>query len=882
MGMNLGLNALAQFLSNGWLGVKGQKRRTRQRDDSNANLETLEPRELLTTFTVTTPLDDSTTDTGTSLREAIAAANANPGPDTIQFSSALAGQSIRLSQGELTISDPVSIVGVGATQTIIDAQLTSRVFSLTASAGNVTFDGVTIKGGRTTTSGGTGAGITSQSGGVLTIKNSSINGNATFGVYGQGGGIFSNLGAVVVIDSTIYGNTTSGNYAPGAGIATNFGAITLINATISNNVSSGANSSGAGVATYAGNIRLTNTTVTQNATLGPFASGGGIFSGALSYQQTSTITINNSIVAQNVSNHSTYMDISKNSGVSTLNISNTLVGVGDGTGLAPAGMGSPDDNGNLVGTFTAKLDPKLSPLAYNGGMTKTHALLSNSPAIDMGNNALAITLTGPVLTTDGNGQVRIYHGTVDMGAAELQSAPAVPTVSFTTAAQNVGEGAGTITLTVNLSISTTQAVTIPFTLSGTAVSGTDYTSSTSSILIPAGATSGSIQLTILDTPAVESNESLVVTLGTPTNARLGSTFTETLTIVESHTGAPTSLSLAAQPVAENSPSAVVGTLTSTDPNSNTGMTYSIVPGGQGSSFVIVGNQLKVGSTGLNYEALTGGVATVTVRVTNSIGAFLDKQFTISVKDMNEAPTFAAGQTFTAPTGAGLGSTVGQVIATDQDTTAAFKKLTYSIVSGNTNHAFTIDAVTGRITVASASALNTAGKKYTLQVRVTDGGSPGLSILQTVTIQAVSPFLVKLTGNVGKITTTPGTAVALDAGAALSKVDATADLTATRITIGYASGVSNKDVLSIKPGGGITVNGSSIYWNGVLVAHSQGGLAGTPLKINFTAGSAAAVNAVLGHISLQTTSTSTSTRTLKFLVTAGNYSTTAQMTAKLSS
>jgi hypothetical protein len=204
------------------------------------------------------------------------------------------------------------------------------------------------------------------------------------------------------------------------------------------------------------------------------------------------------------------------------------------------------------------------------------------------------------------------------------------------------------------------------------------------------------------------------------------------------------------------------------------------------------------------------------------------------------------------------------------------------VSGNTNHAFTIDAVTGRITVAAASALKTAGQKYTLQVRVTDGGSPGLAILQNVTIQAVSPFLVKLTGNVGKITTTPGTSVALDAAAALSKVDATADLSATRITISYTSGGSNKDVLSIKPGGGITVNGSNIYWNGVLVAHSQGGLAGTSFKISFTTGSAAAVNAVLGHISLQTTSTSTSTRTLKFLVTAGNYSTSAQMTAKLSS
>ncbi|MDB5385021.1 MAG: hlyA 4 [Planctomycetaceae bacterium] len=882
MGMNLGLNLVAQYVAENWLGLKRRNRRNHTRGDSPANLEVLEQRELLTTFTVTTALDDSTSASTMSLREAINAANASPGADTIRFDSALSGQSFLLTQGALTITDPLTIVGLGATNTVINAQQKSRVFALTSSAGDVTLDSLTVKSGRTDADGQMGAGIFSESNGTLTVENSSVNANATFGNWSQGGGIYNSNGAVVVINSTISGNTTNGNYAPGAGVATTNGDITLVNTTISNNITAGANSSGGGVATFCGDVTLTNTTVTQNATLGPFSSGGGLFSGALSTQHTSAVTINNSIVAQNVSYHSTYMDISKNTGVTTMAINSSLIGVGDGTGFAEAPLGAPDLNGNLIGTFANKVDPKLGPLAYNGGTTKTHALLPNSPAIDMGNNGLALNPAFTVLTADQKGQIRAFDTTVDMGSYELETVPSAPTVSFSTAAQNVGEGAGVITVTVNLSNSSSHAITIPFTFSGTATNLVDYSCSTSSLVIPAGATSGTISLMILDDSAVQSNESLVIKLGTPVNATLGSISTETLTIVDSSQGAPTSLNLSAQNVTENVANAVVGTLTSTDPTLNNTESYSIQSGGQGSLFTIVGNQLKVGATGLNYESLTGGVALVNVRVTNSIGAFLDKQFAITVKDVNEAPSMATGQAFSAPLKASFGTVVGNVVASDPDLTAPFNKLTYSIVGGNTNQAFTIDKVTGQITVASSSALNTSGKKFTLQIKVTDGGSPALGITQTVTVQTVTPFLVKLTGNVGKITTAPNAAVSLDPLAALTNLDSNTNLTAARVTISETGGGSAADTLFVRTAGAVKMNGSTILVNGVVVGHTTGGVNGLPLSINFTAGSKTAVNAVLSEIAMQTVHSTSSqpTRTLKFLVTVGGFSASTNMTAKV--
>jgi CSLREA domain-containing protein len=60
---------------------------------------------------VTTAADESNGPTGaTSLREAIAAAEANPGPDTIRFDPALADATLRLTQGTLAVSDDLAII----------------------------------------------------------------------------------------------------------------------------------------------------------------------------------------------------------------------------------------------------------------------------------------------------------------------------------------------------------------------------------------------------------------------------------------------------------------------------------------------------------------------------------------------------------------------------------------------------------------------------------------------------------------------------------------------------------------------------------------------------------------------------------------------------
>ena len=74
-------------------------------------------------------------------------------------------------------------------------------------------------------------------------------------------------------------------------------------------------------------------------------------------------------------------------------------------------------------------------------------------------------------------------------------------------------------------------VSVPFTLGGSATSGTDYSGvSANPLVIPAGQATGTITGTLLDDPGA--SQTLTFTLGTPTGATLGSTSVNTLTITE--------------------------------------------------------------------------------------------------------------------------------------------------------------------------------------------------------------------------------------------------------------------------------------------------------------------------------------------------------------
>jgi hypothetical protein len=90
-----------------------------------------------------------------------------------------------------------------------------------------------------------------------------------------------------------------------------------------------------------------------------------------------------------------------------------------------------------------------------------------------------------------------------------------PTAQFAIASQNVFEGDGSINVLVQLSKPAGQDMSIPLTLSGSAVDGLDYYAPATFATIPQGASSNNFTIILNDDPFAEATEDIVITMGAP-------------------------------------------------------------------------------------------------------------------------------------------------------------------------------------------------------------------------------------------------------------------------------------------------------------------------------------------------------------------------------
>ncbi len=199
--------------------------------------------------------------------------------------------------------------------------------------------------------------------------------------------------------------------------------------------------------------------------------------------------------------------------------------------------------------------------------------------------------------------------------------------------------------------------------------------------------------------------------------------------------APTDLSLTSSSVPENVASGTtVGTLSTTDADSGDTHTYTLVSGTgstDNGSFSISGNTLQTAAV-FDYE--TKNSYSIRVRTTDSGGAYYEEQLTISVTNVNEAPTDTVLSASSVAENASAGTTVGSFSTTDPDAGDTF---TYTLVSGvgdDDNASFTI----------SGNALNTAAvfdyetkNSYTIRVRATDAGGLSVENVFAITVTDVN-------------------------------------------------------------------------------------------------------------------------------------------------
>ena len=317
------------------LGKSGSRQRR-----SVGQFEILESRALLTTFNVMNLADSGTG----SLRAALLAAEANPGPDVVQFARQVQG-TITLTSGELLISSDLTIKGPGANRLTISGNDASRVFHIlggdrTASAISVGISDLTVSHGRATGGAGineggfagltlarmtisnnqasmNGAGIQSAgSGAVLSLTDSLVANNTLLGdvnaseFFVEGGGIAVFAGTAQINHSTIVSNNVIGpqdrGVAVGSGIANDFGAtMTITNSTINKNRATGGadggEAHGGGIANLGSTLSISKSTISDNmAIAADGVNGSGDASGgAIDINFAAATDISDSLISNN-------------------------------------------------------------------------------------------------------------------------------------------------------------------------------------------------------------------------------------------------------------------------------------------------------------------------------------------------------------------------------------------------------------------------------------------------------------------------------------------------------------------------------------------------------------------------------------------------------
>ncbi len=195
-------------------------------------------------------------------------------------------------------------------------------------------------------------------------------------------------------------------------------------------------------------------------------------------------------------------------------------------------------------------------------------------------------------------------------------------------------------------------------------------------------------------------------------------------------------------VAENSP---VGTLLGViAPATNSDLrVYAIQSGNTGNAFLVnYLGQLRVATASvLNYETLAANTQLpvqyeLLVNITNLTNpnlTELNRRVVVAVRDVNEVPT-VLGSSISVLSGTELGATIGKVTASDVD---FYDLISFSIAAGDPTGRFAIHPQTGEITVRGALD-STIQNRYSLQIRVTDSGSPSPLIATAVVTVTILP------------------------------------------------------------------------------------------------------------------------------------------------
>jgi hypothetical protein len=366
-----------------------------------------------------------------SLREALAIANSNSGiSDTIAFHASLAGQTINLTMGQLSITDAVTINGLGANSLTVDASGNDSTPNMNEGNGSRVFaiDPGSVAVGMAVSISGlklTGGDVSGEGGAILladdnlTLTNVIVTANAAV----SGGAVSVGAGSLQIVTSTVRDNKAS---SLGGGVRVSNGSLTVTDSTLSDNsaATGGGIWSDTDLVTKA--TTITNSTISGNTAI---AAGGGVFNA-----DGLTVIKHGTIANNTAANNSGSGVASTGNSTTRTEVSTTIISGNTNSDLDLVGgaTNSFQSNGlNLVGSTAASTaefvetgdiinsSPLLEALANNGGPAMTHLLMPGSPARNAGGIATPGSGGVPLFDQRGSGFSRVLGSQLDIGAVEM-------------------------------------------------------------------------------------------------------------------------------------------------------------------------------------------------------------------------------------------------------------------------------------------------------------------------------------------------------------------------------------------------------------------------------------------------------------------------------
>ena len=383
-------------------------------------------------------------------------------------------------------------------------------------------------------------------------------------------------------------------------------------------------------------------------------------------------------------------------------------------------------------------------------------------------NATVGTVVGTVADTDSNGGTLSYSITGgDTGNAFA--------INSSTGQITVNSGLSVTDSNYSLSVKAIDQYGVTATSTAAiTVTSSPLTAPNDSFNIPANAAIGAVVGTVADTDPNSGTLSYSITGGDTGNAFAINSSTGQITVSSGLSLADSNYSLSVQatdqygvsatstaaitvtPVPLTAPNdsfnvpvnaaigAVVGTVADTDSNGGT-LSYSITGGDTGNAFTINSStgQITVNS-GLSVADSNYNLS---VKATDQYGVTATSTAAITV---TSSPLTAPNDSFNIPANAAIGTVVGTVADTDPNGGT----LTYSITSGDTGNAFSINSSTGQITVNNGLSL--ADSNYSLSVQATDQYGVSATSTAAITVTPVpltapnDSFTVPVNATVGTV------------------------------------------------------------------------------------------------------------------------------------